>query len=511
MISVQNSGFKPVSITNIQPQSKPMFRFATNPVDKFEKKSATTEETLKELSKIKKDNKNRFTDNDIKSFSKMAPENLGNVKYFAQTNLSVFNIKWIIEKNDVNFEKLGKIIQNEEKEDKNASISFSKDSAENSNFILTVKSKNYEKAQVLDKNLNTLTKEITKEKGDFKYTEVKDFKNNTILKAKTDKDNILISSVKTFNDKNGNTLKTEYTKQSDIEGIYDIKVKNAKGKEEILSEGKVNKATGISTITKNLTSPDGTKTEYNCTFDKNGNKEFAYKITDKKGKILLDNKENFKVISENKAISTKNNKKYEIDYFMDKISIKNDKKTTEINLFDFAKGDTSPLKKISGNELIQMKNNVTKYGGSQGCFAAYDVFSKAVNTSDNKVSTLLHELGHAKDYRNKDMEISSDEKFVKTFETEKKAFTENSSNFERTLIEYFIRPRSHHAGENGGKVEAVAEANAILNAPADDKVTGMRKQIFQQYFPKTIAILNDKLEQFSNSPLQTNNTGFFGH
>ena len=158
-----------------------------------------------------------------------------------------------------------------------------------------------------------------------------------------------------------------------------------------------------------------------------------------------------------------------------------------------------------------MKNNVTKYGGSQGCFAAYDVFSKAVNTSDNKVSTLLHELGHAKDYRNKDMEISSDEKFVKTFETEKKAFTENSSNFERTLIEYFIRPRSHHAGENGGKVEAVAEANAILNAPADDKVTGMRKQIFQQYFPKTIAILNDKLEQFSNSPLQTNNTGFFGH
>ena len=196
---------------------------------------------------------------------------------------------------------------------------------------------------------------------------------------------------------------------------------------------------------------------------------------------------------------------------MDKISIKNDKKITEINLFDFAKGDTSPLKKISGNELIQMKNNVTKYGGSQGCFAAYDVFSKAANTSDNKVSTLLHELGHAKDYRNKDMEISSDEKFVKTFETEKKAFTENSSNSERTLIEYFIRPRSHHAGENGGKVEAVAEVNAILNAPADDKVTGMRKQIFQQYFPKTIAILNDKLEQFSNSPLQTNNTGFFGH
>ncbi len=146
MISVQNSGFKPVSIKNIQPQSKPMFRFATNPIDKFEKKSATTEETLKELSKIKKDNKNRFTDNDIKSFSKMAPENLGNVKYFAQTNLSVFNIKWIIEKNDVNFEKLGKIIQNEEKEDKNASISFSKDSAENSNFILTVKGKNYEKS-----------------------------------------------------------------------------------------------------------------------------------------------------------------------------------------------------------------------------------------------------------------------------------------------------------------------------------------------------------------------------
>lgn len=510
MISVQNMAFSPIKSIKVNTPRKAILGFCANPIDKFERKAPSFDDTLKNLSQIKKDGKPRFDTCDINSFSKMTPEKLNNVKYFAQTNQSGFNIKWIIEKNDVNFEKLGKLIVNEEKENKDVDISFNKDFAENSNYILTSKGKGFVKTQILDKNLNPLTSEITKEKGDFKYTEAKDFKNNTILKAKTDKNGILINSTKVFNDSKGKLLKTEITKQSAIDGIYDVKIKDAKGKEEILSSGKVDKK-GISTITKNLVSPDGTKTEYNCVFDKNGNKEFSYKITNKKGKILLDNKETFKVISDNKAISTKNGENYEMTYDNDKITITNKNKTVEMPLYGFASGDTTPLKKVSGNELIQMKNNVTKYGGSQGTFAAYDVFTKAVNTSDNKLSTLLHELGHAKDYRNKDMEISSNEKFVKTFENEKESFIKNSSNFERNLIEYFIRPKGHHAGENGGKVEMVAEVNAMLNTPADDKTTGMRKQILQQYFPQTIATLSSELDKYSNSPLQVTSNGFFGH
>ena len=510
MISVQNTAFSPVQNLKINYNRKAMIGFCANPIDKFIKSSPSTQESLKEISQIKKDGKSRFEKADINTFSKMTPEKLNNVKYFADTNQSAFNIKWLIEKNDVNFEKLSKLIQKEEKDNKNVSISLNKDFADMSSYIFKSKNENYEKFQILDKNLNPKTEEITREKEGFKYTEVKDFKNNTILKAKSDKKGVLINSTKIFYDKNGKLLKTEITKQSDIEGIYDIKVKNANGKEEIISSGKVDKK-GLSTITKNLTSPDGVKTEYNCFFDKNGNKEFTYKIFDKKGKTILNNKETFNVISDSKSISTKNGEKYEIIYNTDNISIKNKNKTVEMSLYGFASGDISPLKRVSGNELVQMQNNVTKYGGGQGSFAAYDVFTKAVNTSDNKLSTLLHELGHAKDYRNKDMEISSDSNFVKTFEKEKDNFVNNSSNFERSLIEYFIRPKGHHAGENGGKVEMVAETNALLNAPADDNATAMRKQLLQQYFPETIALLSNKLDKYTNSPLQASSSGFFGH
>jgi len=335
--------------------------------------------------------------------------------------------------------------------------------------------------------------------------------NNTLTKIKTDKNNILLSKEKIFKDKAGKVIKTEFTEPSDIEGIYNIKVKNANGNEEILSEGKIDIKTGVSTVVKNMTSLNGTKTEYFYQSDKNGNRTSSYKITSKNGKILLNNNEKFTVISDKKAISEKNCESYEMTYNQDKISIQHNGKTTEIDLYNFARGDISPLFKLSGDELLQMKNNVTKFGGNRGSFAAYNVFNKDVNTSDNNLSTLLHELGHAKDYRNKDMEISGDENFVKVFEKEKEAFTKAFSNAERTQFEYFIRPCGHHAGADGGKVECIAEANSLLNCCPDDKSTAMRKHLLQQYFPESIAVLSNLLNKFSDKPLSTSDQPCYGH
>lgn len=500
----------PMGVNVVNKCRKPALMFTSKPVDKFERGTATFEDELKSLSKLKKDGKTRFSQGDLKSFSNLTQDKIQHVKHFAQTNLSGFEIKWIVEKNDVNFAKLGKMIANEEAGKKNVSISFNNDSADKSNYVLTSKSQGIQTSKLLDKDLNVLTDEVTTEKGDFKITQVKDFKNNTEIKAKTDKNGTLIEEIKTYKDKSGKILKTQSAKLSEVEGVYDVKVKNADGSVDILSQGKYDAKTGIATITKNMTSFDGTKTQYKSTYDKEGNRETQYQITDKNGRVLMDNTEKFSKKG-NKAVSEKNGQVYEITYGEKSISVKNNNKTTEIGLYGFANGDISPMMKLSGAELLQMKNNVTKYNGSQGSFAAYDIYTKQVNTTNNKLCTLCHELGHAKDYRNKAMEITNDETFVKTFEKEKQEFVKNSSNFERNLIEYFVRPKGHQAGEKGGLVETVAEANALLNAPSDDMETGMRKQVLQQYFPQTIAVLSDKLEKFSNSPLEQASNPNFGH
>lgn len=509
---LQNIKINTLNFSSINKIDKPVKRFATCPVaDRFEKKQTSFDEELKALSNIKQSGKPRFSQGDITCFSHISPDKIHNVKYFANTNLAGFNIKWIIEKNDVNFEKLGNIIQNEESKDKEASIDFVKDYAQDKNYILSIKGQDYEINKLLDKDLNILSEEKTVNKKDYKFTEVKDYQNNSTIKAKTDNKGILLSSVKTYKDKNNNIVKTEVTEQSEITGIYNTKVKNSNGTVDVISEGKIDKNTGISTVNKNMTSYDGTKTEYQCKFDTTGNRETHYKITDKNGKILLDNKEKFKKIDENTAISEKNGETYKITYSAKSININHKNKLTEIDLYNFTTGDISPMKNISGNELIQMKNNIKKYNGNRGSFAAYDIYTKEVNTSDNKVTTLLHELGHAKDYRNKDMEISGNKDFEKIFEEEKALFSKNSSNFEIGLIGYFIRPKCHHAGENGGKVETVAEVNAILNACSDDNETAMRKHLLQQYFPRTISVLSKNLDKISETPLIQKQIESFGH
>ena len=499
-----------INKTAINNCRKPAPMFTSSPVDKFERKAPTFDDELKNLSKIQKDGKTRFSDGDLRSFSHIIPDKIKNVKYFADTKLSGFEIKWIVEQNDVDFAKLGEMIATEQSKDKNVSITFNNDSADKSNYVLTSKSQNVQTSKLLDNGLNVLTEEITKDNGDYSYTEVKDYKNNTEIKAKSDKNGVLLEEIKTYKDKNNKIVKIQSTKASQVEGAYDVQVKNADGSIEVLSQGKYDAKTGVSTVTKNMTSYDGTKTQYKTTYDKDGNRETQYQIADKNGKVLMNNKEKF-VKKGNKAVSEKNGQVYEIVYGDKNISVKNNGKTTEIGLYGFANGDISPMKKLSGAELVQMKNNVTKYNGSQGSFAAYDMYTKEVNTSDNKLSTLCHELGHAKDYRNKAMEITNDEKFVKTFEKEKQAFVDNSSNYEREMIAYFLRPRCHQEGEKGGLVETVAEVNALINAPADDKETGMRKQVLQQYFPRTIAVLNEKLEKFSDTPLKQSSNPNFGH
>ncbi len=55
-----------------------------------------------------------------------------------------------------------------------------------------------------------------------------------------------------------------------------------------------------------MTSLNGTRTVYSYEDDPQGNRIVDYKITDKKGNVLLDKSSTFEVIDDNHFISTRN-------------------------------------------------------------------------------------------------------------------------------------------------------------------------------------------------------------
>ena len=123
---------------------------------------------------------------------------------------------------------------------------------------------------------------------------------------------VLINEVRVIKDKDGKTIRKEYTDQSEVAGVLNIKPVCPDGTEKVLSSGTVDKKTGITSVKKDMTSLDGTRTQYLYEDDPQGNRISDYIITDKDGKTLLKNSQSFEVLSDNKFISAKNDKKYEI-------------------------------------------------------------------------------------------------------------------------------------------------------------------------------------------------------
>lgn len=70
---------------------------------------------------------------------------------------------------------------------------------------------------------------------------------------------------------------------------------------------------------------------------------------------------------------------------------------------------------------------------------------------------------------------------------------------QREHIEYFINQTSHYTDKKwGGLEEVVAETNALRDSYTTENDLAPRVQYLQQYYPKTIAYINDKLENYKN-------------
>ncbi len=400
-------------------------------------------------------------------------------------------------------------------------VTFARDAYSKGDY--TIKAENYLRdsvTEVLDNNLNRYAIESSKRyiNGEKTYVvkKVTDYRNNTVAKTRYEKIDGMYQAtheIRILKDKNGKVKRTEYTEPSQIKGVMDIKYMYPNGEVKQISSGKVDKKTGITSIKKDMVSSLGTRTEYLFEDDPQGNRISDYKITDKNGKVLLKNSETFEVVGENKFISSKNNEKYEITADKDSVTVvdmNNPKRTATFKRGVEIVGDEEEiikvLKKMPGGELLKLKENVGELEGTTEVLKSYSRTGKdkrTIHTGDD-LFVILHELGHAVDMKDVDMNkteetiknaVFEDKKFNEIYAKEKAAFNKAFPDTQRNHIAYFINHETHYNGEIGGRKETIAESNALLTTAKTHEVLAMRSQYLQQHFPETIAYLNEKLNE----------------
>lgn len=485
-------------------------------------KDTDTVKNLSDLACLKKsDNTPRFSPFDVKSFSQNISGNeaFAKTKVLAQSNLQTEDIvslsnNKLLTKPEVVVEKF-----NEMETlcgDKALSIRFKTDDFDNNAFALVADLKDTgKKIALFDKDMKTTCLEDVQAKTypngkQYQIKKTMDYRTGTTSKVKLEVNKklpqpVLINEIRVVKDKNGKTLRKEYTEQSEVTGVLNIKHVMPDGSEKIISSGKIDKKTGITSVKKDMTSLDGTRTQYLYEDDPQGNRISDYIITDKNGKTLLKNSQSFEVISNNKFISSKNDKKYEITVNEKEMNIKDLKNNNEskITFENYIDGNQEKiinvLKKMPGEELIALSNTVKHLNGIDDInYSTYGATNKRIKTGDN-LFVMLHELGHAKDYDQvdtKDVEtlkksIFSNPKINEVFEEEKAKFNNAFPSAQREHINYFIKTSE----EKDGLQEAIAESNALLNTYNNEDLFSIRSQYLQQYFPKTIAELSTVLNK----------------
>lgn len=485
-------------------------------------KDTNTIKNLADLSTIKKeDNTPRFSPFDIKAFSQKLEKNedYEKAKILAKSNLETEDIIALSQNKHLKApEKVVEYYNKMEKEcgDTALSVKFQTDCYDSNAFSLIADLKDTsKKIELYDKDLNLISTEEVKARTfpngkQYQIKKTIDNRTNTTSKVKLEVNKklpqpVLINEIRVVRDKNGKALRKEYTEQSEVAGVLNIKHVYPDGSEKILSHGSIDKNTGITTVKKDMTSLDGTRTQYLYEDDPQGNRISDYIITDKNGNILLKNSQSFEVISDNKFISAKNDEKYEITVNEKEINIKNlkDNKESKITFENYIDGNEEKvlesLKRMPGEELIALSKTVKHLNGIDDInYSTYGAVNKRIKTGDN-LFVMLHELGHAKDYNEVDVKqeetlkksIFSNKKINEVFEKEKAIFNDAFPSAQREHLNYFIKTSE----EKDGLQEAIAETNALLNTYNNDDLFSIRSQYLQQYFPKTIAELSKILNK----------------
>mgnify|MGYP005924323065 FL=1 len=513
-------------------------------------------DTVKDIADIatkkdKKDNLKFLTSSEVADVYHMEPKDIKRVVQLIDTPLTGKNIiKTVQEPTKINTKKLADKVNDMVKtlgEKGLEEVTFARDEYSKGDYTLVavkkgvvddddftksvVKNNDITMKEVMDSKLNryaleSLTHYKSQNGKEYQIKKVDDYRNNTTAKTRYEVNakgrGIVTHEIRLVKDKNGKLQRTEYTEPSDVKGIFNIKHVMPNGKVKEVSSAKVDKKTGITTIKKDMTSPLGVRTQYLYEDDPQGNRIVDYKITDKNGKVLLNNSESFEIVNDKKFISAKNGHKYEITmpekgYGINVKDLENPERTTKFELFDDISGMQEPilnvLKQMPGEELFKLKQSTNKLVGIPDVLSSYSQTTEAERkiVTGNDLFVILHELGHACDVKDVDMKkqketienaLFNDKKFNQIYEKEKKAFNKAYPDAQRNHIAYFINHETHYNGEIGGKKETIAESNALLTTAKTHEVLGIRSQYLQQNFPETIAYLDKKLAEAPKKPIE---------
>lgn len=383
-------------------------------------------------------------------------------------------------------------------------------------YILTAQMKDGTfNSEFYDKDIKKTGEErqqVYQVKGNYYLiTKTADYRNNTTSKVRMELDKdynpIVTDEVRIVRDKDNNIVRKEMMTHSEIDGAYDHKYVYPNGTEKILSKTTITKKLdNFKVINKNLESLDGTKTEYAIGEDDKGNRLLEYKITDKDGKVLMNLNKTLERVGDNKVISSNGDKIHEITFEKDAITVQEKGKEEKTVLpMSKIKGDKdamiSLLKKMPGEQIVALNDTIRTLKGvkdTNDCCMFPD--RKEIDTIDDLFS-VLHEGGHAIDFKKSTpykeyAQLSHDKEVQETYLKEKEAFNKAYPNAQREHVGYFTQVKDHYAGKWGGLGEVIAECNALRDSYTTEGILAPRVQYLQQYFPRTMACLNNKLENY---------------
>lgn len=362
--------------------------------------------------------------------------------------------------------------------------------------------------------------------GDAVYMLTKnvDYRNNTTSKVRAELDDkgypIVTDEVRIVKDKDNKVVRKEMMTHSKVTGAYDHKYVYPDGTEKVISKTRqFKKYDGMDCIHKDMTSLDGTRTQYKLEQDKKGNKLLEYKITDKDGNVLMNLNKTMERVSDNKIISSNGDKVYEVTFDPDKLTIQErgkEPKVIEIKgqsgqpiklgSGEFkVRGDRKEMfklmKQLPADQLLALTDTIKTLNGVKDTNDCCMFPNKKQIDTINEVYSVLHEAGHGVDFRKSTpyreyAVITADKELLKIYNEEREAFNKEYPNAQRDHVGYFIQQKGHYGGKLGGLSEVVAEANALRDSYTTEFDLGPRAEYLQQYYPKTIAYLNTKLSNY---------------
>lgn len=377
---------------------------------------------------------------------------------------------------------------------------------------------------VYDSHFNMLSTEgstfgVNKDNIRTQNTNLKDLRKNTTYQIhhfydpKTQKW-ILDSQIKEEKDAAGKMISREFIKLSGVEGTYNIKVMDSKGRLHTTSFA-YKKPDGSVYIEKNLKSPQGimTRVRYKNKPDKNGDIQaqiMDYVIYDKDGNELAKRESALSRLNNLCTTSSVNGKVHKVYTNNDKIRVVNEStgKITQIDLNEIIKDSDRELKEffkgLCGATLEELNDTVHSVYKASPLESSCTYEARRLDVAPDEF-ILHHEKGHLLSHKNGNSFVSngfrnisffdsnknnfsSDKKLMKIFQEEKQEYLNSLPRRIRLYAAYFINEYLHDV-KNGGLEEVVAETEALINTAKAPLWVLKRAHQLQENFPKTIAYI----------------------